>query len=250
MTKYYLHDGVRQSGPFSVDELKEKKISSEARVWTEGMSGWKMAGEVEDLEPLFAGMPPPFEAQDAKHAPLFGPESMEAAKKYMDDARKYMDDGRKKLSRWYGTIGGIAAVLLLLLIIWNGRQTALILSSIKDEKASKREMRDSWPTSLKVDVEQSGGKLNVTFINNSNFLMNEMKASISYMGSNGAINRASVVAGYNVPPHGTASAQLADGSYSNEKVTIQLKGATSAQAEFRLGENYNSREPGDPYHMH
>ncbi|RYY66157.1 MAG: DUF4339 domain-containing protein [Chitinophagaceae bacterium] len=250
MTKYYLHDGVRQSGPFSVDELKEKKISSEARVWTEGMSGWKMAGEVEDLEPLFAGMPPPFEAQDAKHAPLFGPESMEAAKKYMEDARKYMEDGRKKLSRWYGTIGGIAAVLLLLLIIWNGRQTALILSSMKDEKTRKKEMRAGWPSSLTVvpgpqaaNNEEEYAPPQVVFTNNSSFLMNQMTASAKFR--NGATRSVTV---YNVAPHQTISFSLGSDSY--HPVSAMLTEAVSGDAEFLLKDGYDSGEPGDPYHMH
>jgi hypothetical protein len=37
MNTYYLHDGTVLSGPFTLDELKAKKITKTTSVWCEGM---------------------------------------------------------------------------------------------------------------------------------------------------------------------------------------------------------------------
>jgi hypothetical protein len=40
MNTYYLHDGTVLSGPFTLDELKAKKITKTTSVWCEGMEDW------------------------------------------------------------------------------------------------------------------------------------------------------------------------------------------------------------------
>jgi hypothetical protein len=46
MNTYYLHDGTVLSGPFTLDELKAKKITKTTSVWCEGMEDWNTAGSV------------------------------------------------------------------------------------------------------------------------------------------------------------------------------------------------------------
>ncbi|MCD6067900.1 MAG: hypothetical protein K0S33_2726 [Bacteroidetes bacterium] len=61
MQKYYTHNGTAQSGPFSLEELKSKIITKETPIWYEGLSEWKKAGEIEELNDLFKiSGPPPF----------------------------------------------------------------------------------------------------------------------------------------------------------------------------------------------
>jgi cytochrome c biogenesis factor len=59
MNTYYLHDGKTDSGPFDIDELKEKKITKTTSVWCEGMEDWQNAGDVAELKKLFFATPPP-----------------------------------------------------------------------------------------------------------------------------------------------------------------------------------------------
>lgn len=67
MRKFYLHDGAAQKGPFSIDELKEFKITKDTYVWADGMQDWKKASEVDELKGIMEVMPPPFGAeQNAK----------------------------------------------------------------------------------------------------------------------------------------------------------------------------------------
>lgn len=59
MRKYYYAEGKVQRGPFTFDELKEYNITTNTKVWCEGMSNWERAGDVEDLSRLFNSIPPP-----------------------------------------------------------------------------------------------------------------------------------------------------------------------------------------------
>jgi len=59
MKKYFLLKSGQQVGPFSIDELKAKKIKKTNLVWAEGMADWLKAGEVAELNDLFKVVAPP-----------------------------------------------------------------------------------------------------------------------------------------------------------------------------------------------
>lgn len=59
MQKYFYADGENSKGPFSLDELKSKGITSNTKVWCEGMTDWVPASQVSDLKDLLRLSPPP-----------------------------------------------------------------------------------------------------------------------------------------------------------------------------------------------
>ena len=59
MSNFYIHKDDQQQGPFSIDELKDLKITRETMVWFEGADEWKQAIEIEDLQEIFKSIPPP-----------------------------------------------------------------------------------------------------------------------------------------------------------------------------------------------
>ncbi len=59
MTKYYIHDGTSQQGPFQIEDLKQRAISKNTLIWCEGMTEWTTAGTVAELQSIFASSPPP-----------------------------------------------------------------------------------------------------------------------------------------------------------------------------------------------
>lgn len=63
MKKYFLHNGSESSGPFSIEELKEKNIGKTTPVWFDGLEHWKTAGDIPELTRLFITSPPPFQAK-------------------------------------------------------------------------------------------------------------------------------------------------------------------------------------------
>ena len=58
--KYYTHNGTERKGAFTIDELKNQKITPETMVWCEGMQGWTKAEDVLELKELFIPAPPEF----------------------------------------------------------------------------------------------------------------------------------------------------------------------------------------------
>lgn len=63
MEKYFLHDGENHIGPFSLENLKDKKISKDLPIWFEGITDWTKAGAIEELKSLFELTPPPYKGQ-------------------------------------------------------------------------------------------------------------------------------------------------------------------------------------------
>ena len=53
MEQYYYTDGKERYGPFTMDQLRDRKIGPETLVWKEGMPDWVAAKKISDLESLF-----------------------------------------------------------------------------------------------------------------------------------------------------------------------------------------------------
>lgn len=59
MKHYHIYIDNEQKGPFSLEELKEQKITNQTLVWFEGQTDWQKASEIEELVELFKSTPPP-----------------------------------------------------------------------------------------------------------------------------------------------------------------------------------------------
>lgn len=58
MKKYFYSNGTNSFGPFTIEELKEKGITRETKVWFQELIVWKPAGEVPELAEIFKLVPP------------------------------------------------------------------------------------------------------------------------------------------------------------------------------------------------
>jgi len=63
MTKYFIAKGNDKIGPFSLDELKDKNITSETFIWHEGLSDWQKASSISELSGIISLAPPPVQNQ-------------------------------------------------------------------------------------------------------------------------------------------------------------------------------------------
>ncbi len=69
--RYFIYADNRQQGPFSVDELAARGLSSETLVWAEGMEQWTPAWQIKELRDVIEGrvnaapVPPPLPAEAA-----------------------------------------------------------------------------------------------------------------------------------------------------------------------------------------
>jgi hypothetical protein len=66
---YFYEISGESAGPVSMEELKQKKITKETRVWKEGMEDWIPAVQVTELIQLFGPAPPPLTTMNTKSPP-------------------------------------------------------------------------------------------------------------------------------------------------------------------------------------
>jgi hypothetical protein len=59
MRKYFYTDGKTEFGPFLLEELKEKDLKRDTKVWYFGLSTWTTISELEELEEVVKTIPPP-----------------------------------------------------------------------------------------------------------------------------------------------------------------------------------------------
>jgi len=59
MKHYYYADNDLQLGPFTIEELKSKRLKKSILVWTEGMQDWATADSIEELKEILISEPPP-----------------------------------------------------------------------------------------------------------------------------------------------------------------------------------------------
>lgn len=64
--KYFIIEKgeKQQSGPYSLDELNKKGITSETLVWSDGLDDWTPAWKIEELRPILDGTYKPTESND------------------------------------------------------------------------------------------------------------------------------------------------------------------------------------------
>ena len=53
MTTYFIKDGDRESGPYTIDQLKLKLLNKETPIWYAALKEWTSAGKVYELKDLF-----------------------------------------------------------------------------------------------------------------------------------------------------------------------------------------------------
>lgn len=68
MAEYYYLKGKVQDGPFSIEDLKTKNLTSETLMWTEGMDSWQKLKDLPDilqqLKPKSTPPPPPNDLEE------------------------------------------------------------------------------------------------------------------------------------------------------------------------------------------
>ncbi len=62
---YYEQNGVK-CGPFTVEELKDKRLSKRTLMWTDGLENWVLAYKINEIEDLLVEEPPPLIKQQTK----------------------------------------------------------------------------------------------------------------------------------------------------------------------------------------
>jgi hypothetical protein len=66
---YFIHEDGSQSGPFTIEELKQRRILPSTPVWAEGFAEWTTASHLKELQGVISRAPPPFHQPGANTRP-------------------------------------------------------------------------------------------------------------------------------------------------------------------------------------
>lgn len=143
--KYFIVENNKQSGPFSIYELKDKGITSETLVWAEGMTDWTPAWKVDELRAFLfntkdASTPPPL-PEDVEQ-PAVAPVEPAAA------IGKKKPQGSSCLKRMFVGFLFLLAVLLVAMAV-----------SCPSEQAHKNKIKEK----ITLALEQSAQRNNNLF---------------------------------------------------------------------------------------
>ncbi len=143
--KYFIVENNKQSGPFSIYELKDKGITSETLVWAEGMTDWTPAWKVDELRAFL------FNTKDASTPPPL-PEDMEqpvaAQAEPAAAIEKKKPQGSSCLKRMFVGFLFLLAVLLVAMAV-----------SCPSEQAHKNKIKEK----ITLALEQSAQRNNNLF---------------------------------------------------------------------------------------
>lgn len=94
----------RQEGPFSLEQMQNKKLAMDTPVWHTGLTEWTTAGKIAELLPRIQAIPPPYQPAAVSEY------------EYQVQMEEFFAD--KKKTDWV-TIGWVLfAVLSFMLLLW------------------------------------------------------------------------------------------------------------------------------------
>jgi hypothetical protein len=212
MKKYYTHDGIRQQGPYSIDELKTTGIHADVYVWFDELSDWQLAGSIEELKQLFFNNPPPFHSSNDLHKP--------------------MSVSRKESSFRLGKVVGrfIVVTVILVLLGWGGSY----LYGWVEENKIKDQIRNNIaehviPGNSEYRYSKLGGisGLKISVSNNTQYRLDQVKVRVDYHKPNGTIWDYKIVVFTNIAAFETATLPV-DDTQRGVKITYQIISVKSA----------------------
>jgi uncharacterized protein HemX len=114
MSKFHIYKDEQQQGPFTLDELRDLKITRETMVWFEGEDNWKAAVEIEELKEIFKSVPPPLQTnQPVMPSPMGDEQNKEENKSIFDVNFKKKNTSLIIVIIAILVVGGIGTLLYL-----------------------------------------------------------------------------------------------------------------------------------------
>lgn len=89
MKRFYVIKDEKQTGPFTIEELRQGNITSETMVWHEEAPDWVKAGSVPELQNIIKIAPPPFNPNTkVSTPPPFSPAEVSAGQQNSEPKKK------------------------------------------------------------------------------------------------------------------------------------------------------------------
>lgn len=123
--QYFIIINDVQQGPFSLEELRARHITSDTLVWAEGMAQWMPAWQVDELKPLIYGQPansqtppPPPPVQNQTHEEPYERQTATQPDYAGTTPPPLQSEGHSSHRVW-AWIGGAVVALLLIMAMTN-----------------------------------------------------------------------------------------------------------------------------------
>ena len=162
MKKYFLYDGNEQKGPFDLDELKAKNISSETPIWYDGIPDWTTANKVEELkEILKQSTPPPFEKKQNIPPPIKKHQhSFASTESFQNDKKKSSFKKRTKLLIIISSSVVVIAALVFIILFnqYNQKQELLEKEAIHQKELKEQEYKNKQELQQQKEKEEAEKK--------------------------------------------------------------------------------------------
>lgn len=258
MSQYFIQSRTGQEGPFTLEELSKTPINPDTLVWYKGINDWTPAGKIEALNSLFRGAPA---------AP-----SLETfmAPRYDDLKRRF----NLSLFQWAGI--GVLVISAFIYFARSGdasstspnytvpmSDSAAIAAAeavtekkrVMSELAAKNiNYRNNWSRFIKADAgnfktNTFGGiyQLEAIVQNKTDYPLDEVSISISYIKDNGGTHKTENITIYNVPAHGEASVPAPD-SNRGKSVKMEVTKIKAKRMNFLYRPDIRVEGKDDPYY--
>ena len=265
MIQYFIQTSNGQEGPFTLEELKFKKIQVSTPVWFDEISGWTNAGQIDALKTIIQPVtPPPFSSTN--------PPPYDTSSQFDDQPRRQF---KLSLFQW----GGIGILVVAAFMYFSKQGDASPSSNYQslgidsvdsmasfesDEEierkrinaaitAKNRNYRNNWDRYIEAvagshKINPLGGvyDLEVVVQNQTDYPIDEVHVAVRYIKDNGGTHKVEYVTIYNVPANGKASMPAPDSSRGTS-VEFEIGGIISKKMHFFYSPDVVIEGKDDPY---
>lgn len=277
MRTYYIRNGQKVSGPFTLAMIKDLGLSPDTSIRYADAENWITVNEVEELG---AAKITSRKAAETIPTPVIPYVEVLPADSIQSNTASAQENSKKK--KRLIVYMSLAALLLAIIIVsltlirtgtpaqanvlpegpvQPNAQVAMLASETKEappktgEAPDKAKLaRKNWSRYIKVSNSNYafgvlGGihDLTVTFTNNTDYPLDEMTAKITYIKSNGKPWKTKTITVYNVPAHGERKQQIEKVNRGKSvQVTVQKVRSSKMQFCYTAGK-WSSGNADDPY---
>lgn len=236
MKTYYLHNGQEQQGPFSFEELKGKNLLPETPVWHAELSDWTRADALPELQRLFYN-PPPYMPQKKKLR--ISPFLLIALVLLGSGAAGWLLSDRKDEKK--------AAANEAQLFRQQQMQEQKEKDSLAAEQKRRAEAlarknkqyRNRWMDYIRIgdtkpEIDDFWGGVDAFELpvkNDTEYMLDEVQVSISYIKKSGEVYKTEKVALYNIPPRSIETTKAPESSRGTS-VTMKITKITARSFHF------------------
>lgn len=234
MKQYYIHDGKSQLGPFSIQELKTKSLTSDTPVWYVGLGKWSTIGQVAELKHLAVGSASPHYNYSTEQLSSIAIANGSSSVLQESFGKRIFN---RNILIWALALTGSAIIFWLIYQLQqnagtvNNSQQVLPKENDTDQELLKKKMnyRNNWSNYIGLanlkyaaKANQGNNTFEVYVQNNTSYSIDRVELTINYLKKSGSIIKSETIVVTDVPAYSEKSGlvpEYTNGASVNAKIT-------------------------------